>query len=375
MAKRLTPIAVMVSSAIAAIDFERNEFVIMPGHTKMSHVTSPLPHTYVSDDEIPDEWNWNDVDGKSCLTHQLNQHIPQYCGSCWAHAALSSLADRIKIARNCEGDDINLSIQFVLNCGHHVAGSCHGGSHTGTYQFIHDNGFVPYDTCQPYIACSSNSEEGFCEHVDTTCSAINTCRTCSTFSARGGTCTALDVFPNATVAEYGQIGDAEYGDTNTSKDADDEGDVVMQIKKEIRTRGPVSASVQSKPLHDFMGGEIFDDDDASRKHTHVVSIVGWGKDEDDVEYWIVRNSWGAYWAEGGFVRVATGKNILGIEAKVAWATPGEFTVKNTPCSEDGKICGGAVNGIDSEKRMTYVAQKYVDPSVYLLGNEWESAEE
>ena len=70
----------------------------------------------------------------------------QDCGSCWAHAALSSLADRIKIARNAQGDDINLSIQYVLNCGASIAGSCHGGTHTGTYQFIQEKGAIPYDT-------------------------------------------------------------------------------------------------------------------------------------------------------------------------------------------------------------------------------------
>jgi hypothetical protein len=69
-----------------------------------------------------------------------------------------------------------------------VAGSCHGGSHSGTYQFIHDTGFIPFDTCMPYMACSEESTEGFCEHVDTTCSAINTCRTCDTFAGNGGAC-------------------------------------------------------------------------------------------------------------------------------------------------------------------------------------------
>ena len=73
-------------------------------------------------DELPESFNWGDVDGKSYLTKSLNQHIPQYCGSCWAHGALSSLGDRIKIARNAAGDDINLSIQFILNCGTEMAG-------------------------------------------------------------------------------------------------------------------------------------------------------------------------------------------------------------------------------------------------------------
>jgi cathepsin X len=112
------------------------------------------------------------------------QHVPQYCGSCWAHGALSSLGDRIKVARNMTGDEINLSIQYILNCATETAGSCHGGSHTGVYEFITRTGFVPYDTCQPYIACSSESTEGFCPHVNTECSAINTCKTCDTF---GGT--------------------------------------------------------------------------------------------------------------------------------------------------------------------------------------------
>ena len=40
----------------------------------------------------------------------------------------------VKIARKGLGVDINLAIQYILNCGAEVAGSCHGGSGTGAYQ-------------------------------------------------------------------------------------------------------------------------------------------------------------------------------------------------------------------------------------------------
>ncbi len=35
---------------------------------------------YLLQEDIPDNWNWDNVDGKSYLTKMLNQHIPQYCG-------------------------------------------------------------------------------------------------------------------------------------------------------------------------------------------------------------------------------------------------------------------------------------------------------
>jgi len=38
------------------------------------------------------------------------------------------------------------------------------------------------------------------------------------------------------------------------------------------------------------------------------------------------------------MRLEVGSNLLGIEGEVAWATPGQFTVHNFPCSEDGKNC-------------------------------------
>jgi len=192
MARLIRPFfSLAMIMATAAID----DFKIMPGHTIKEDHSLPLPHSYINANSLPESFDWcHHPDGRSYCTHMLNQHVPQYCGSCWAHGALSALSDRVKIARKGEGDDINLSVQFILNCGGHIAGSCHGGSASGAYHFIKKAGFVPFDTCQPYIACSKESTEGFCKHVDTTCSKINTCRTCSTFTSRGGTCSEVRLF-------------------------------------------------------------------------------------------------------------------------------------------------------------------------------------
>ena len=189
--------------------------IFFPGDEKKSHIVSPLPYKlilqrYDGRRYLPKRFYWGNVSGVSYLTHSLNQHIPQYCGSCWAHSAMSSLADRIKIVRNATGPDINLSIQFLLNCGSEAAGSCNGGSAIRAYEFIHKVGYIPFDSCLPYIACSSDSTNGFCssQQVDTTCSPLNICRTC-TNPDKGGACAPITKFPNATVEEYGNYGENE----------------------------------------------------------------------------------------------------------------------------------------------------------------------
>ena len=66
-------------------------------------------HTPLTVSDIPAQKLWNNVDGRNMITNIRNQHVPQYCGSCWAHAATSALSDRIKIARDAAWPDINIS--------------------------------------------------------------------------------------------------------------------------------------------------------------------------------------------------------------------------------------------------------------------------
>jgi cathepsin X len=291
------------------------------GHTRPELVTSAVPSTYLDAQTIPAYFSWSsEFGGPNYLTRQLNQHVPWYCGSCWAHAALSSLGDRIKIARRARGFDVELSVQYLLNCAAGVAGSCHGGSFTGTYDFIQRTGMVPFDTCLAYESCSSDSTEGLCgdSSRDYSCSAFNTCRTCSTFAARGGFCAAISTFPNATVAEYGRV----WG--------------VTAMQAEIFARGPIACSLNAEPLHTYTGGVLRSDE--PKVVNHAVSVYGWGTDPEEGPYWLVRNSWGQYWGEGGSFRIERGSDTLGLESRCAWATPGSWTESNTPCFEDGGNC-------------------------------------
>lgn len=205
--------------------------------------SSALP----SHDQLPratdaDELNWCNKDGINYCTASLNQHVPQYCGSCWAHGAISALQDRIKIDRISGGDlssdDIQLSVQHVLNCGN--AGSCYGGSHGGTYEWIKSIGDstgsgVSYYTGQPYLACSSDSKEGLCPAADWSCTPKNVAISCGTF---GQECVGLDHYPNATISEHGNIQGADA------------------MMTEIANRGPIACAVDASPLDEYTTGIV-----------------------------------------------------------------------------------------------------------------------
>merc|ERR1719181_1287171 len=215
---------------------------------KGSHVISPLPQDIMPTSALPANFSWCNKDGVNYCTMSRNQHIPQYCGSCWAHGSVSALGDRVKIMRGAKGIDINLAVQHILNCGN--VGSCHGGSVDGPYQWLHGisqktGTGIAYETENPYVACS-----------------------CSTFPPRGK-CVGLGKYPNATIKEYGSISGA------------------TAMAKEIYARGPISCGIDAGPILEYTGGIV---SDAGEGVDHVISVVGWGNDPTEGQYWIVRNS-------------------------------------------------------------------------------------
>ena len=254
---------------------------------------------------LPDQFWWGNASGANAITTARNQHIPQYCGSCWAMATTSALSDRLKIAAGPGHAEINLAPQVLINCD--GGGTCFGGDPSKAYHYMSENG-VPEETCQNY------------EAVNGECKPMGVCETCwpgdtpDTFLP--GKCVAVANFSRWFVDEYGMV--------NAGRDTDVTGHKLRsadKIKAEIFARGPVSCGMHvSKQFVDYRGGIFKQFTPAAWLLDHEISLIGWGE-ENGEEFWVGRNSWGTWWGEQGLFRIAMHHFNLGIELECTWATP------------------------------------------------------
>ena len=264
-------------------------------HDIQEKIVTPRPHEILKATDVPVEWDWRNVSGRNFVSWTKNQHIPVYCGSCWAQGTTSSLADRFNILRNNTFPTLALSPQVIINCN--AGGSCNGGDPLGVYEFANSQG-IPDESCQNYVAKNPESFD---------CSDIQQCKTCvppapSPEETGEAKCSAVKNFTRYYANEYGRVSG------------------VAQMKAEIYLRGPISCGVQATDAFDEYNGGIYSEYILWPSINHEIAVVGWGV-ENGVEYWIGRNSWGTYWGEHGFFRIKMNSDNLGIETDCSWGVP------------------------------------------------------
>lgn len=89
----------------------------------------------------------------------------------------------------------------------------------------------------------------------------------------------------------------------------------LSLKTAI-AQGPVSVAIEADAfVFQFYAGGVLNSQQCGTELDHGVVAVGYDVDGSGKPYYLVRNSWGASWGLGGYVRVAIvdGPGICGIQ--------------------------------------------------------------
>ncbi len=101
------------------------------------------------------------------------------------------------------------------------------------------------------------------------------------------------------------------------------------IKQAIMEYGPVSVAVYVNGAFHAYNGGIFNGCGEGTIN-HAVVLVGWDDNQGPSGVWIMRNSWGSGWGEGGYMRIPYGCSSIGYAAcYVNYAGGVNFTTDTT----------------------------------------------
>ncbi|XP_045804307.1 low-temperature-induced cysteine proteinase-like [Trifolium pratense] len=194
--------------------------------------------------QVPSEIDWRNSGAVTSVKDQGR------CGSCWSFSAIGAIEGINKIVT---GSLVSLSVQELVDCDTTYNSGCHGGSMDYAYQFIIDNKGIDTEEDYPYYARQVRCKKDQLERRVVTIDGYT------------------EIPPNdekkllkAVAVQPVSVGICA-------------GSWAFQFYSEGIFTGPCSTSID-----------------------HAVLIVGYGslKGED---YWIVKNSWGTYWGEKGYV--------------------------------------------------------------------------
>ncbi|XP_061456643.1 procathepsin L-like [Rhineura floridana] len=180
------------------------------------------------------------------------------CGSCWAFGATGTLEGFL--ARTT-GRLVSLSEQNLVDCSWAQGNQgCNGGWPSWALDYVRLNNGINSENTYPYEARDAN------------------CRYKSL--DRAATCSGYVQLPQ-----------------------DDE----EALEEAVATIGPIAVALDASYFQFYSGG-VFYYPGCGQVLNHAVLAVGYGTTADGVPFWIIKNSWGPYWGDNGYILLLRGSN-------------------------------------------------------------------
>ena len=284
---------------------------------------------------LPRAWSWC-KDGGNKISPVADQGP---CGSCWAVASTTALADRYGVKHDIEAPDLSCAwtiLQIGTKGGTTATCQCSTGGLLAQAGCGFESTGVVQEKCYPYeyiIYYMTQEAQGPLPPINqlqSCCSSDEKNMLFTTKNKSTQNIIVLDSYNNVDV-------------TATHN----------ELKAEIATHGPVPATFlvysdfQSYWNNDVMNAATWEDlsvynpsTASTKRGGHAVVITGWDTTNEGKEFWEVRNSWGT-------LNIPPGQGLYQGYFKYA-------IVDNDPCYlaapgiDDNSIIGGAVRFMPSD---------------------------
>lgn len=248
---------------------------------------------------LPSIWDWRQHNGCTPIRNQGG------CGSCWAFAAIGAVESALLIN---EGWNLNLSEQWLVSCTQ--AGDCNGGWHTSALAHL-------------------------------TCTYRDTCGNCGPVAESQFPYVAWNAPCGCPYSHPWRIDGWRHvgGDLMS----------IERIKQAIYEYGPVAVTVAADNAFQAYGGGVFNACTGTTVN-HAVVLVGWNDNLGSNGCWILRNSWGSWWGDGGYMYIPYGCSRVGGSAALVEY---RFDCNRNGIPDEDEIAGGLTpdcngNGVPDE---------------------------